>query len=130
MQKPNRGREVRMTYETLKLDQNGAVLTLTVNRPEVLNAQSRLMLEEFDQAMMSAAEDDSVKVVIVAGAGSHFSAGHDVGSPQEREDRQRRPYCAWNAGGVQTRPRSVSRQYLALARSAESLLLPWRVRPA
>lgn len=83
---------MHMTYETLKLDQNGAVLTLTVNRPEVLNAQSRLMLEEFDQAMMSAAEDDSVKVVIVAGAGSHFSAGHDIGSPQEREDRQRRPY--------------------------------------
>jgi enoyl-CoA hydratase/carnithine racemase len=36
-------------------------------------------------------EDDSVRVVIVAGAGQHFSAGHDIGSPQEREDPQRRP---------------------------------------
>jgi enoyl-CoA hydratase len=60
------------------------VLTITVNRPEVLNAQSRLMLEEFDQAMEEAAENESVKVVIVAGAGQHFSAGHDIGSPQEK----------------------------------------------
>ncbi len=82
-----------MTYETLKLDQKDAVLTVTVNRPEVLNAQSRLMLEEFDQALAAAAEDDSVKVLIVAGAGQHFSAGHDIGSPQEREDRERRPYA-------------------------------------
>lgn len=82
-----------MSYETLQLAQNGAVLTLTVNRPEVLNAQSRIMLEEFDQALAAAAEDNTVKVVIVAGAGAHFSAGHDIGSPQERVDQQRRPYA-------------------------------------
>jgi enoyl-CoA hydratase len=73
-----------MTYTTLQLTQDEAVLTITVNRPEVLNAQSRLMLEEFDQAMEEAAENESVKVVIVAGAGKHFSAGHDIGSPQEK----------------------------------------------
>ena len=82
-----------MTYETLQLDRHEAVLTITVNRPEVLNAQSRLMLEEFDQAMDAAAEDEAVKVVIVAGAGAHFSAGHDIGSPQEQADRARRPYA-------------------------------------
>ena len=82
-----------MAFETLLLEQNDAVLTLTVNRPEVLNAQSRIMREEFDQALADAAEDDTVKVVIVAGAGPHFSAGHDIGSPQEKEDRQRRPYA-------------------------------------
>lgn len=82
-----------MAYETLVLEQYDAVLRLTVNRPEVLNAQSRVMLEEFDQALAAAAEDDTVKVVIVAGAGQHFSAGHDIGSPQEREDRARRPYA-------------------------------------
>ncbi len=82
-----------MAFETLLLEQNDAVLTITVNRPEVLNAQSRLLREEFDQALADAAEDDTVKVVIVAGAGQHFSAGHDIGSPQEKEDRQRRPYA-------------------------------------
>ena len=82
-----------MAYDTLVLAQHDAVLTITVNRPEVLNAQSRIMREEFDAALAQAAEDDSIRVVIVAGAGQHFSAGHDIGSPQEREDRQRRPFA-------------------------------------
>ena len=81
-----------MTYQTLLLDQTDAVLKITVNRPEVRNAQSRIMLEEFDHALLSATDDDSVRVVIVAGAGDHFSAGHDLGSPQELADRERRPY--------------------------------------
>ena len=45
-----------MPYSTLLLERNGAVLTITVNRPEVLNAQSRVMREEFDQALAEAAE--------------------------------------------------------------------------
>jgi enoyl-CoA hydratase len=95
-----------MSYETLQLKQDNAILTITVNRPEVLNAQSRIMLEEFDRALVEAAEDDAVKVVIVAGAGSHFSAGHDLGSPQEREDRQRRPYAP-GVPGVYKRGRDL-----------------------
>ena len=82
-----------MTYENLLLDQTDSVLTITVNRPEVRNAQSRMMLEEFDDALMSVADDDSVRVVIVAGAGEHFSSGHDLGSPQELADREKRPYA-------------------------------------
>lgn len=80
------------TYQTLILDQTDAVLKITVNRPEVRNAQSRVMLEEFDAALMGVADDETVRVVIVAGAGEHFSAGHDLGSPQELADRERRPY--------------------------------------
>ena len=82
-----------MTYENLLLDKTGDILKITVNRPEVRNAQSRLMLEEFDDALMGASDDDSVRVVIVAGAGDHFSSGHDLGSPQEMADRERRPYA-------------------------------------
>ena len=81
-----------MAYETLLVDQSDAVLTITVNRPEVLNAQSRFMREELDSALAVAAEDASVRVVIIAGAGEHFSAGHDIGSPQEKADQSRRPY--------------------------------------
>lgn len=82
-----------MTYETLLLTHQEAVLTITVNRPEVLNAQSRIMREEFDHALEVAAQDEAIRVVIVAGAGKHFSAGHDLGSPQERADREQRPYA-------------------------------------
>ena len=87
-----------MDYTTILTDQEYAVLRITMNRPEVLNAQSRLMREEYDDALARAAEDETVRVVIVAGAGEHFSSGHDIGSPEELEDRKRRPYPAGMPG--------------------------------
>ncbi len=87
-----------MDYQNLILDQDGAVLKITVNRPEVFNAQSRKMREDYDDALAQAAEDDSVLVVIVAGAGANFSSGHDLGSPEELEDRKQRPYAPGLAG--------------------------------
>jgi enoyl-CoA hydratase len=79
-----------MPWETLLYEQEGAVLRVTVNRPHVLNALSRLTIEEIDAALAQAADDDSVRVIIVAGAGQHFSSGHDLGSKEELEDRERR----------------------------------------
>lgn len=79
------------TYTTLLQAQDGAVRTITTNRPEVLNAQSRILLEELDDAFLRAVDDSSVKVIILAGAGKHFSAGHDLGSPEEMEDQKKTP---------------------------------------
>lgn len=79
------------SYSTLLQAQDGAVRTITTNRPEVLNAQSRILLEELDDAFAAAVDDSTVKVIILAGAGKHFSAGHDLGSPQEMEDQKKTP---------------------------------------
>ena len=80
-----------MTYTTLLTEQVGAVRRITTNRPEVLNAQSRLLLEELDDAFARAVDDAGVKVIVLAGAGKHFSAGHDLGSPQEMDDQRKTP---------------------------------------
>lgn len=80
-----------MTYATLLWERFDAVLRITANRPDVLNAQSRVLLMELDVALRQAAEDDDIKVIIIAGAGKHFSAGHDLGSPEELEDQKRHP---------------------------------------
>jgi len=80
-----------MSYSTLLVEHTGAVLKITTNRPEVLNAQSRILLEELDDAFKRAVEDDGVRVIILAGAGKHFSAGHDLGSPQEMADQKKTP---------------------------------------
>jgi enoyl-CoA hydratase len=80
-----------MTYTTLLTERTGAVLKITTNRPEVLNAQSRVLLEELDHAFAAAVDDDKVRVIILAGAGKHFSAGHDLGSPQEMADQKATP---------------------------------------
>ena len=76
-------------YTTLLQTQTGAVRTITTNRPEVLNAQSRILLEELDDAFNRAVDDDSVRVIVLAGAGKHFSAGHDLGSKEEMADQQK-----------------------------------------
>ncbi|MBV8394328.1 MAG: enoyl-CoA hydratase [Alphaproteobacteria bacterium] len=88
---PDAGAGVMKTYSTLLQEQTGPVRKITTNRPEVLNAQSRILLEELDDAFLRAVDDDSVRVVILAGAGKHFSAGHDLGSPQEMEDQKKTP---------------------------------------
>ncbi|MFE3654479.1 MULTISPECIES: enoyl-CoA hydratase [unclassified Streptomyces] len=59
----------------------GPVATVTMNRPDYRNAQNSAMTYALDRAFYRAAEDDEVKVVVLAGEGRHFSAGHDIGSP-------------------------------------------------
>jgi enoyl-CoA hydratase len=54
------------------------IATMTLNRPEVANAQNRELLDQLDAAWTKADEDPDVKVVILRGAGKHFSAGHDL----------------------------------------------------
>ena len=81
-----------MSYQTLTLERFDKVLRITCNRPDVLNAQSRVLIHELDQAFREAGEDDSIRVVIIAGAGKHFSAGHDLGSADEMADQAKRPW--------------------------------------
>src|SRR5262249_9782781 len=80
-----------MDFRTIHCEQLGAVVRLTANRPAALHAQRRVMILELDSAFRHAAEDDQTRVVIVAGAGTHFSAGHDLGSPEELEDQKAHP---------------------------------------
>ena len=80
-----------MDFRTILYEKLGAVVRITANRPAVLNAQSRGMIVELDEAFRRAVEDGEARVVIVAGAGAHFSAGHDLGSPEEMEDQKAHP---------------------------------------
>lgn len=57
---------------------DGNVATITMNRPGVANAQDTALIDGIDQALDSADADDAVHVVILCGAGKHFSAGHDL----------------------------------------------------
>ena len=58
----------------------GFVRTLTLNRPEALNAFNTTMFDALAEALLVAAEDDAIKVVIITGAGRAFSAGLDLAS--------------------------------------------------
>jgi enoyl-CoA hydratase/carnithine racemase len=54
------------------------VATITLNRPEVANAQNAALLDELDAAWMRAAKDPDVVVIVLRAEGKHFSAGHDL----------------------------------------------------
>ena len=69
-----------MGYDTVLYDTDGHVATITMNRPEVANAQNSALLDDLDAAFDEADADDDVRVVILAGAGKHFSSGHDLKS--------------------------------------------------
>ena len=67
-----------MTYETITyaIDEHAAVITL--NRPEVLNAQNEAMKDELADAFRAADADEDIRVVVLRGAGRAFSSGHDL----------------------------------------------------
>lgn len=54
------------------------IATITLNRPEVANAQNADLLDELDDAWRQAVEDDDVVVIVLRAEGKHFSAGHDM----------------------------------------------------
>ena len=66
------------TYETIIVTEDEGVYTIALNRPEVLNALSPKLLDEFISALHRAATDEAVKTVIITGAGDAFSSGGDV----------------------------------------------------
>jgi enoyl-CoA hydratase len=67
-----------MEYEAILYEVDGTVATITMNRPEMANAQDTRLIDEMDDAFDQADADDAVRVVILAGAGKHFSSGHDL----------------------------------------------------
>lgn len=67
-----------MTYETIRYEVEDGVLTLTLNRPERLNAFTSGMMREMIQAFDEADADDDVRAVIVTGEGRGFCAGADL----------------------------------------------------
>lgn len=63
---------------TVRYEVDGPVATITMDRPEVRNAQDTALIDDLDAAFDRAGADGEVRVVILAGAGDHFSAGHDL----------------------------------------------------
>lgn len=68
-------------YLHLSIDTTDGVRTITLNRPERLNAVNPRLASELPRAVQDAAADDAVRVVVITGAGRGFCAGLDLGEP-------------------------------------------------
>jgi 2-(1,2-epoxy-1,2-dihydrophenyl)acetyl-CoA isomerase len=91
---------------------DGAVRTLTLNRPQALNCFTVAMHEELRAALDAAADDASVRCVVVTGAGRAFCAGQDLGEATARAGEE------IDAGAV------VERLYRPLALRIRSMPVP------
>ena len=105
-----------VTYEV-----RGSVAVVRLNRPQYRNAQNSKVTYALDAAFTAAVEDDAVKVIVLAGNGRHFSAGHDIGSPERDIDQsfERKAVMWWDhvgASGVDSRLARESEVYLGMCR--------------
>jgi 2-(1,2-epoxy-1,2-dihydrophenyl)acetyl-CoA isomerase len=78
-----------MAYETILSQTTDGVLTLTLNRPDVLNAVTDAMLTELQDAFRGAERDASVRCIVLTGAGRGFCAGQDLNMRGEAADAPR-----------------------------------------
>ncbi|HZN71569.1 MAG TPA: enoyl-CoA hydratase [Micromonosporaceae bacterium] len=110
-----------MSSDVVRYRTDGPVAVVTMNRPRYRNAQNSAMTYALDDAFYEAAADDDVRVVVLGGAGDHFSAGHDIGTPERDIDRSfvRRAGLWWDhvgkAGG-ESRFARESEVYLGMCR--------------
>ena len=97
-----------MSYSQILYEVEDRILTLTLNRPDRLNAFTQTMLEELVDALDRSDADDEIRAVIVTGAGRGFCAGADLGSggntfdARERTDRGPAQILRRDGGGLLT----------------------------
>ncbi len=80
-----------MKYQFIQYQVADQIAHITLNRPRYLNAQSRQLLEELDKALDQATIDSEAKAIVLSASGDHFSAGHDLGTEEEKADLLQRP---------------------------------------
>ena len=73
-------------YKTILFERRGRILTVTMSRPEKLNAVDAVMHEELSRVFYDVAMDPEADIIVLTGAGRAFSAGGDIGWMQEMID--------------------------------------------
>jgi enoyl-CoA hydratase len=87
-----------MPYETVLYDTDGAIATITLNRPERLNTIVPPMPDELQDAVHRASQDESVKVIVLRGAGRSFCAGFDFAGGFHHWDEGMTTGGRWDPG--------------------------------
>ena len=126
---PNLETPVYETDEPVLYTADEGVAWITMNRPRYHNAQNSQMTYALDAAFSRAVDDDTVRAIILKGAGKHFSAGHDIGTPGrdvETDWQQRQGLWPNHAGkpGVEAVYLREQEVYLGMCRRWRALPKP------
>jgi enoyl-CoA hydratase/carnithine racemase len=115
--------------DVVRYEQRDAIAVITLNRPRYRNAQNSAMTYALDTAFARAVNDDDITVIVLAGAGEHFCAGHDIGSPGRDADQSfdRRAVLWWDhvgRAGADSRYAREMEVYLGMCRRWRELPKP------
>jgi 2-(1,2-epoxy-1,2-dihydrophenyl)acetyl-CoA isomerase len=103
-----------MIYTTILVDTQEAVTTITLNRPEVLNAFNDQMAEEVQAALKQAERDDGTRCVVLTGAGRGFCAGQDLAALRDRPEAVSfRAHLLRTYNPIVTRLRAIEKPVIA-----------------
>jgi enoyl-CoA hydratase len=112
----------------VEYDARGAVAWIWLARPDCGNAQNYRLLNQLDACFKRAIEDDDVRVIVLGGRGKHFSAGHDIGTPEKDTDRPRERVLLWdnhlNKDGAERQYVLEQDAYLGLCRRWQDMSKP------
>jgi enoyl-CoA hydratase len=102
------------------------IVRISMNRPEVRNAQDIQMTYDLDDALETANADDGVKVIILAGEGPHFSAGHDLKTGHRPREllRDRGTWRGYRAAGAEGAMAIEEEIYLQMCRRWRNIPKP------
>jgi enoyl-CoA hydratase len=107
--------------DEVRYEQRDQTALITLNRPRYRNAQNSAMTYALDAAFTRAVDDDETRVIVLAGAGDHFCAGHDIGTPERDADKtfDRQAVIWWdhvNKKGADSRYAREMEVYLGMCR--------------
>jgi len=95
------------------------VARIVLNRPQTRNSQDTHFLYELNDAFDAAAQDDSIKVIILAANGPHFSSGHDLrernGAEALRNHKTVGTWCGWSCAGAEAQMSREKELYIGLS---------------
>ena len=89
-----------MEQEAVLLEKRGSIAIVTLNRPKSLNALNDVIVSSLSSVLTQMAEDDSVRVVVLSGAGKGFCAGGDLGYLESLQTPVERKMFIQQVGGV------------------------------
>ncbi len=96
-----------MKFDYVRYERLNDIVKITIDRPDVMNVISRKVYAELDAHLATAEEDDEIKVIVIAGSGDNFGAGHDIGSEAMRGELDEYPRDFSRLGRVQAMDRGV-----------------------
>ncbi len=104
------------TWEHIRYEQPGSgVARIVLARAQAANAQDYQMLSELNQAFDRAARDDSVRVIILAADGNHFSSGHDLRAGTDMSDIEPiGTWCCFDSDGAEGYMATEAEMYVGL----------------